>query len=681
MKSRAQRCPKAVETQFHRLVSTALLILLLVGAGGSAWAEQVVHVDGSQTSLPLLPRVELVDPEAVLTAAEAADRLRAPGAQITTEQVSRGFTSEILWARVVLDVAPAAAGRWYLSLELPNFDHLQVFALPADSSDPVPLFELGDTVAPVTDIRSRFHLAPLDLPAGTTALLLRGETGSTMTLDVKLRKLEVLQQEENTFVGLQFFYLGIASLLGLAALCLFAHTRQWVFLIYAVNLVAHCMLWLIINGTGPGYLWPNLAASIHITPPPFVAMTFFGTTAVAYHFLADAKLPKMARQFLYGFTVFSAVLAVIGFVLPPDDARWYAILVNNLVPLVGVLLLSVTAIALIRGDRTAWGLMLTWLALIAAVLLSILRNIGLVPNNTLTLTGPQLGSVVEMIIFAYMLASRLGRLQAEKEQVQREALAAARTHRAELEQRVADRTTELDEAVHRERDARRLQQQFVAMVSHDFRTPLAIVDATAQNFATREVGDLERLEKIRTATDRLRRMVDACLMDERVAEGQIQLQARPVDLCGLVDSLVEMLRPAADGRRVVVTLPDDPIMATVDSGLLEMAVGNILENAFKYAPKASTVEVSVRQEPDGVEIAIADEGPGVAEAEREEIFERHYRSSNVSSIGGLGIGLHLVRMIVEAHAGTVACLARPAGGSRFSIQLPPPKSLRHDLSP
>ena len=654
----------------HRLARAALLALLFLAGTDQACAQPLIDVDGTLDTVPLLPRVELVDPDGSLTPTEAAARLRGPTPEIATQELSRGFTANTLWALAVLDVAPAAAGRWYLSLELPNFDALQVFALPDGSTEPIPLFELGDTVAPVIDIRSRFHLAPLDLPPGRTVLLLRGQTSSTMTLDVKLRNPGALQQEELPFFGLQLFYLGVAGVLGFAALCLFAHTRQWVFLIYAINLVAHCMVWLIINGTGPGYLWPDLATSLHLTPPPFVAGTFFGTLAIAYYFLGETSLPRLARQLLLALTVFSAALAVVGLILPPKEALWYNILISNLIPPFGLVLLAVTAIALIRGDRAAWGLMLTWIALGAAVLLSILRNLGLVPSNTLTLTGPQLGSVVEMIIFAYMLVSRLGRLQAEKEQVQRDALAAARAHRAELEQRVADRTVELADAIDRERDARRLQQQFVAMVSHDFRTPLAIVDAAAQNLASRAPDDLERLEKIRTATGRLRRMVDACLVDERVDGGRIHLQTQPLDLCGLVDSLVEMMRPAAGAQRIEVDLPDDPVTVSVDPGLLEMAISNILENAFKYAPPHSTIAVAVSRTPSGAEITIEDEGPGVPEADRDRIFERHYRGAHSPGIEGVGMGLHLVRTIVDAHAGTVACTASATGGCRFSITLP-----------
>lgn len=660
----------ALQVCTRQILAIVLVILAVTSVAGNASAQPAIAVDDAHPSLPLLPRAELIDPDGTLTPAEAAERLRAPGVEIATQDISRGYTADILWARVVLDVAASDSEQWYFSLELPNFDRLQVFALPADDGEPVPLFELGDQVQPVTDIRSRFHLAPLALPAGTTALLLRGETTSTMTLDVNLRKLAALQEEEIDFYGLQLFYLGVACVLGLGALGLFAYTRQWIFLVYEINLAAHCMLWLIINGTGPGQLWPELAVSVHMGPPIFVALTIFGTAAMAYHFLASTKVPKLAHRALYWFTLFSLFLVILRLMLPASSTIWYAELISSLVLPAGTLLLVVTAAALIRGERTAWGLMLTWLALIAAAGLSVARNHGLVPNNTLTLTGPQLGSAIEMCVFAYMLVRRFGRLQAEKDQIQRDALEASRLHRAELEQRVADRTAELGEAIHRERDARQLQQQFVAMVSHDFRTPLAIVDATAQNFATRTPEDLERLEKIRAATGRLRRMVDACLMEDRLLEGQIRLQPRSVELCGLVDSLVEMLRPAADGRHVVVKLPEAPVTAAVDPGLIEMAVSNILENAFKYAPRASTVEVGVTRMPNGAEIAISDEGPGVPEADREEIFERHYRAGNVAGIGGLGIGLHLVRTIVEAHAGTVHCTPTSAGGSRFAIHLP-----------
>ena len=654
----------------QRLAAAIVLVIAVLTAAGSAWAEPVLAVDGTRETVTLLPRAEIIDPEGLLSPADAATRLRRDDAPIATEDLSHGFTNDLIWGLVTLQVTPEAAGRWYLSLELPNFDRLQVFTVPGDGSPPVPLVTIGDKVAPVTDIRTRFQIAPIDLAAGTTTLLFRGDTTSTLTLDIKLRRLEPLLAEDASFLGLQLFYLGVASVLGLGALGLFAYTRQRIFLIYVVNLIAHCMVWLTINGTGPGHLWPQAATWLHITPQIFVALTIYGTAAFARNFLASSGIPALALHSLSAIAILALVLTALGFVLPESLMSSYADLVGNLVLPAAAFLLLPTAVALIRGNTEAWSLMLTWVALIAAVAIGVLRNVGVLPNNAFTLSGPQLGSVAEMIIFAYMLIRRLGHLQEEKELVQAEALAAARAHRDELEQRVADRTAELDAAVTREREARRLQQQFVAMVSHDFRTPLAIVDASAQNFSTRTPDDLERLEKIRTATGRLRRMVDACLVDERVADGEIQLQRRHIDLAGLVDALVEMMRPAAQGRRVTVTLPDEPLPASVDPGLLEMAVSNIIENAFKYASPGSAVEISVARTADGAEIAVIDAGPGVAEADRERIFERHYRGEIADGKSGLGIGLHLVRSIVGAHGGRVVHTPTASGGSRFSIHLP-----------
>lgn len=651
------------------LLLAVLALSVLPVAGSTADERPVVRVAAAQTAVPLVPRVALVDPAGELSAAEALGGLSGPDAVVENAVYSRGYIADTLWARIALDVEPAAAGTWYLSLELPNFDRLDIFTVPP-AGDPVPFVTLGDRAPVPKPIQTRFHIAPIDLPAGQTVLLVRGWTGSTMTVDLKLRKLDALLAEEQSFFALQTFYLGIAATLGLSALGLFAYTRQVIHLIYVVNLVAHLGIWLIINGTGPGYLWPGLAGRLHIDPHVMIALSIFGTLAFSAIFLSTARVPRLVRFTLWIGAGVGVVLFAICLGVPVELTPWSSALVSQfLLPLAGLLLVP-TAVALFYGEPAARPLMLTWFGFIAVIAVGTLRSQGYLPSNTLTLTGPQLGSVFEMLVFAYMLVARLGRVQREKDQVQREALAAARAHEAQLEQRVADRTAELDAAVVRERDARRLQQQFVSMVSHEFRTPLAIVDAAAQNFATGDAGDHGRLDKIRGAVRRLRGMIETCLVDERVQGGKIQLQPEDVELRDMVEDAVGMLRAAAADRRFVLDLPGEPVVVTVDQRLVGVAISNVLENAVKYSPVGSTIEVSVAEGAEDVEIAVTDQGPGVAEGDRDRIFERHYRAGNAAATSGVGLGLFLVRSILEAHGGTVRCTAGPAGGSRFVIRLP-----------
>lgn len=653
------------------LQSVLVLGILLFAPVSVAASPGPAVVSGASAKVALVPRTVLVDPDGSLTPAEALRRLAAPDAMVEERVFSRGYIPDTVWARVVVETAPAAAGRWYLSLELPNFDRLQVFLVPDPGSDPVPFVEIGDRVPEPTNIRTRYHIAPIDLPAGRTVLLLRGRTGSTMTIDLKLRKLDELLIEEQDFFALQAFYLGIAAIFTLTGIGLFAYMRQTIYLVYIASLMAHTMLWLLINGAGPGHLWPTLARTLHIDPHPFIGLTVWGTAAFSASFLSTVRVPALVQKGLRAVAVLGLALAALGFAVPEDGIYWSHALVSDIVlPIIGVIF-GLTAVGLYRGEPAARPLMLTWLGLIGAVVFALLRDIGLIPSNTFTLTGAQLGSVFEMVIFAYMLLTRLGRLQQEKERIQREALAAAREQEAVLERRVADRTVELDAAVTRERAARRLQQQFVAMVSHEFRTPLAIIDGAAQNLQAAESQGSGRLQKIRAAVRRLLRMIDTCLIDDRIDGGAILLQRESVDLGALVQEAVEVIRGAAPDHVVNLEPTVGPARVSADARLIEIAINNLLENAVKYSPAGSTVSVRVEDGPGGVALAVADQGPGVAAADRERIFDKYYRADNTAGTAGSGLGLHLVRAIMTAHGGTATCRAVPPQGSRFVLDFPP----------
>jgi len=658
--------------QWIRL-GTMLIVAVFVSCVPAGWswaAEPVVHVTGEETSVSLLPRKVLLDEAGSLTPAQAASRLQAADVEIETGLFSRGYTGDTLWARIVLEIDEAAAGRWYLSLQLPNFDRLQVFTVP-DGHQPIPLVELGDRVPTVTDIRTRFHIAPIDLEPGRLVLLAKGRTGSTLTLDLKLRKLDTMLESEQDFFALQTFYIGVASVFGLGAIFLFFYTGQPIHLIYVINLVAHLGIWLLINGTGPGHLWPDIADRFHIDPHFFVAMSIAATGAFSAIFLSGVRVPVLARRSLWGIAVIGLVLMVITLITPERHTYFSSALVSTFVLPGACIMIVLTAIGLVRGEPAARPLMLTWIGLIAAVILATLRDVGAIPSNAFTLTGAQLGSVFEMIVFAYMLLDRLGRVQREKEALQAEALAAARQQEVLLERRVLDRTAELDATLERERKARQLQQHFVSMVSHEFRTPLAVLDAAAHNIVPRHSADRDRLHTIHDAVRRLSGMIDVCLIDDRVQDGKIHLETEHLEICEVIENVVDILEAEAREHSFEMVWPDDPVFVMADPRLIEVAFNNVLENAVKYSPTGSKIEVSVVTADAMIQIAVDDQGPGVPPEDRDRIFDRFYRAGEPSSTKGVGLGLFLVRSILGAHDGTIRCGANPSGkGSRFLIELP-----------
>lgn len=139
-----------------------LLGLVLTGVGGLPTEAEprtdqpdVIVLDGTRTSVSLVPRSWVLAAEGALSPAQAAARLVEPGVAVETAVRSHGYVRDILWARASLSVAPEAAGQWYLSLQVPNFDMLDVFRLDPDGAPPELLFTLGDRVPPVTEIASR----------------------------------------------------------------------------------------------------------------------------------------------------------------------------------------------------------------------------------------------------------------------------------------------------------------------------------------------------------------------------------------------------------------------------------------------------------------------------------------------------------------------------------------------
>ncbi len=162
------------------------------------------------------------------------------------------------------------------------------------------------------------------------------------------------------------------------------------------------------------------------------------------------------------------------------------------------------------------------------------------------------------------------------------------------------------------------------------------------------------------------------LMDISAAEaGTMKLQTGPVDLCQLVREVVELYEYVAEEKKVAVQT-DLPAACEVHADRIRMrqVLANLLDNAIKYTPADGRVHIAVRLEPDGAKVVFRDTGIGVAPDEQEKIWARLYRSDKSRSQHGLGLGLSLVKAVVEAHHGRVAVSSQEGDGSEFTVRLP-----------
>lgn len=232
------------------------------------------------------------------------------------------------------------------------------------------------------------------------------------------------------------------------------------------------------------------------------------------------------------------------------------------------------------------------------------------------------------------------------------------------------------EALSRERQVNQLQRQFVSMVSHEFRTPLSIIDGNARRIGRHidpprpeRIG--EGVEKIRAAVQRLGELMESLLDGARLEEGKIAFAPCPLHLRDLLAEIIGNHAEVNPGYRIVAELDGLPDRITGDPKLLRQVFSNLLSNAIKYSPDSKTVWVTGESLPSGdAKIVVEDRGIGIPEQELAKLFERFFRASTSTGIAGSGIGLHLARQFVELHGGSIEARSTVGEGSSFSVTLP-----------
>ena len=279
------------------------------------------------------------------------------------------------------------------------------------------------------------------------------------------------------------------------------------------------------------------------------------------------------------------------------------------------------------------------------------------------------------------LVSRIGSMQGMADPDERLAVEGPRELRnlASAFNAAAERQAELTSAVEtalaNEKTINENQRQFVSLVSHEFRTPLAIIDGQAQRVIRKidrepREGIVAAMEKCRSNVARLIGLIESVLSSSRLEAGAIAYSPAS---CKLIELLVDAARNQEGidpSHEIVLDIDRLPEDITADGKLLRQVVTNLFSNAVKYSPDASKVWVDGYRDGDDIVIAVRDEGVGIPEDEIDKLFSRFFRASTASGIAGTGIGLNLVKQLVEMHGGDIAVTSAANQGSTFTVRLP-----------
>ncbi|QLF95007.1 sensor histidine kinase [Pseudomonas sp. ABC1] len=597
--------------------------------------------------------------------------------------LSAGFSPVTIWLRLDLRTAADARRNWVLSLSNALLDDVQVYLRDGEQWRLIGLS--GENVPralwPVENRSPAFLLPPLVHSEQRLMVRLQSKNALAVRLDIwEQQAFNDHSRREALFSGVYFgFYLLLIC--SFAVFWRLTSARDsGLFLTYVVTgvLSETLSLGLIQQATGLPVWWSDrlLGVALIIGLP-------VGLLLAMRQLELQALYPRAVR---WVFRLCSLFAGLMGIVVLLGYYGW-AMAPAQTVALLAILFLTLLAVRLcLRGYVPARFFLLAFGVFYVGILIGFLRNLGYLPVNTWTEHASSVGAMWYMGLISLRIVSRYHRQRREHDRAQGMLLAElAQQHSERLEQQVMQRTSELREEIGRrecleqelrnalslERQVREEQRDFVAMVSHEFRTPLAIITTTAQRLGGTldpvEQRNQERCQHIRKASQRLLALVDDYLSDERMTETQAEPRLAHFGLPCLLASLQDEF---ATGRiHLDYRLPGPELYC--DSGLLRIALRNLLANADRHAPEHEPVTLEVTGQGEFVSFRVINGGDAIGDEERARLFQKYFRGQAAQLSPGAGLGLYLVRRIARMLGGEVRLeAAGEAGIVAFCLLLP-----------
>jgi signal transduction histidine kinase len=668
---------------------SALCLLLSLLSAPFARAQHLLPDDGQSHEIVITDASLLHDPSGGLSIDSVAAR---PANDFTKVdgQLALGFTHDAIWLRLPLDLPEAGPRRWLLEVSPPYLDEVTLYVPQADGHFH-PQRE-GD-LQPVADRSLPNRNFLFDIPraqAGTHIYYLRVRTSSALQLRLGLWQPAGLIARAGLDGALYGAFVGMALLVIGFNLIFWRWLRDRLYFSYARYVAVSVLSYAMLSGYGQILLpdWPllgDLLQKVLVLAHLGVAGLFFGELLRFAPVLP--RLHRANRWLSYGWL---GLGGLTGLGLTP---YWGQVILT--LGFAQVTILEGVACWLIwRGRRDLLVYLIAFLLLYFGYFLTTARAVGWLGNAEMIDYLPLVATAVHMVLINIGLAQRARQAEDARRAAEQVTLSMSPHHERELEARVTQRTRALEEAnaalqreiaertelqsqlraaLATEREARSAQRQFVAMVSHEFRTPLAIIDATAQRILLQHRTEADTLTgplgKIRRAVQRLNGLIATFLGEEQQPTQGHAVAREVLDLYALAHAGAEQHRSLSSGL-IDCQPPTLPVRIVGDGALLALVLSSLVDNALKYSPPGSPVTLRVGCSATRGWVDVVDYGAGIALEDRERVFDKHVRLGVVSGVGGTGLGLYIARNATRRMGGDIELDSEPGKGSSFRLWLP-----------
>lgn len=609
---------------------------------------------------PDIPYSIITETDRPLTPEEALVRLQ-PLPPNQHWSLTRGYISSTFWLRFEIPALVFNQEVRWLELGPAFIDDIQLFYRPLEGRHSWQVKHTGDRHSSASDIDYRNPIMILQPPIATSEgyeVLLRIQSSSTVLLQATLWEPEELFKNEVRATAYWSFYFGLAALSSLLALILaliLGGRMLWSVATFPVSylLVASVQGFIHWNIPFIGSVLQHYLTSV------LTLVTYALLIWVCSETLNFRKLLPRAYKALASCSWLIAALVV----LIPLDQYGTAIKIKTAIYLCATTIFISSTVLIWCRDRfrvTTLLLSAVPLTCILGSLSSLFTVFGLIPFRAEIYAIWQYTLIINMLLVMAIAVYRIR----EKSLIERDKL-------------------QLAHELKTERDASFHQRQFIGIVAHEFRTPLAVISASLDNLNYCEPSDPKlravRYSKIQRSTERLIQLADNCLADARLSADQLYLDQRPHNLFELVSSAAALVQ-LADSHQLQITWGGEPAnpglcdgsLFSVDAALLRIALSSVIDNAVKYST-GGCIRIDCEVSGHQAAISISDQGCGIEPHETEQIFERYRRGS--SSQQGSGLGLYTARQIARAHGGDLRLADNSRHGCCFVFTLIQPKDL------
>lgn len=592
------------------------------------------------------------------------------------KELNFGFSSSVYWIKLSLTDKELHASNWILEVPYFGLDHIDFYSPQGDVTKTGNLMSVG-----TRSIFYRYYAFPIELGNNTKDYYLRIDSKQNISVPLTLWKQSAFNRHIQTDTLIQAFYYGGLGILAAFNFLIFLYLRDRSHLYYSVFALLFGLGIFAGNGYGRLFIWPDSPNWDQISQLVMLTLATGMSLIFTINFL-NTKKTQPTINWIFNFLIvilFSyAAIVVLSNYTNISKNLFFQIFPFIVMPVI-VTILYAGARAFQAGHYSAKFFLISWGALCVGGVLASLRQLDLIPTNWFTFYALQISSAIEMLLSSFALANRIQHERSLREIAQHEAMFSKETlvqnlraSEERLERQVLNRTNDLRTMLESEKKLREQYIRFGSLISHEFRSPLGIIENQAALLSRQTDNDhyKKRLSIISSATHRLALLFDRWLQGDRLESHIDTDRPQLIYIDSWLNDIVEKCKAYHPNHIFIYTSPKQNTVLVVDEKMLEVVVLNIIDNACKYSEPHSNVRIKMIQEMNKVGISITDSGIGIDPVNHKKIFEEFVQVHSDTNKRGYGLGLSFVKKVMEFYGGSIQVNSTLGEGSEFIAWFP-----------